>query len=66
MLEEGDLDLVVGGLTDQTPWADRVGVTRGYTDIEGADDRAIVMFVPLGENAFLSELEGFLDAEVGS
>jgi len=66
MLEEGDLDLVVGGLTDQTPWADRVGVTRGYTDIEGADDRAIVMFVPLGENAFLSELEGFLDAEVGA
>lgn len=66
MLEEGDLDLVVGGLTDQTPWIDRVGVTRGYRDIEGADDRAIVMFVPLGENAFLTELEEFLDTEVGS
>ncbi len=65
LLEEGDLDLVVGGLTDQTPWADRVGVTRGYHGIEGAEDRAIVMFVPLGENAFLTELEGFLDAEVG-
>ena len=66
MLEEDDLDLVVGGLTDQTPWADRVGVTRGYTDIEGADDRAIVMFVPLGENAFLSALERHLDEAVGS
>jgi ABC-type amino acid transport substrate-binding protein len=66
MLEEGDLDLVVGGLTDQTPWIDRVGVTRGYRDIEGADDRAIVMFVPLGENAFLTELEEFLDTELGS
>lgn len=65
MLEEGDLDLVVGGLTDQTPWVDRVGVTRGYSGIEGARDRAIVMFVPLGENAFLTELEGFLDTEVG-
>jgi len=66
MMEEGELDLVVGGLTDQTPWVDRVGVTRGYTGIEGAGDRAIVMFVPLGENAFLSDLECFLDAEVGS
>ena len=65
MLEDGDLDLVVGGLTDQTPWADRVGVTRGYRDIDGAEDRSIVMFVPLGENAFLSELEEFLDTEVG-
>lgn len=66
MLEEGDLDLVVGGLTDQTPWIDRVGVTRGYSGIEGADDRAMVMFVPLGENAFLTKLEAFLDREVGS
>ncbi|MGO2931783.1 hypothetical protein [Microbacterium sp.] len=65
-VEAGDLDLIVGGLTDQTPWVDRVGVTRGYTGIDGADDRAIVMFVPLGENAFLAELETFLDTEVGS
>lgn len=66
MLEEGELDLVVGGLTDQTPWVDRAGVTRGYTGVPGADGRSIVMLVPLGENAFLSELELFLDTEVGS
>lgn len=65
MLENDDLDLVVGGFTDQTPWLDRVGVTRGYTGIVGADERTIVMFVPLGENAFLSGLETFLDKEVG-
>lgn len=65
MVEEGDLDLVVGGFTEQTPWVDRVGVTRGYDGIEGAGDRPIVMFVPLGENAFLTELEEFLDREVG-
>lgn len=65
MLEEGELDLVLGGLTDQTPWVDRVGITRGYSGVEGAGDRALVMFVPLGENAFLTELEGFLDTEVG-
>lgn len=64
-VEEGDLDLVVGGFTDQTPWDDRVGVTRGYTGIEGSDGRVTVMFVPLGENAFLSTLEEFLDTEVG-
>lgn len=66
MVEEGDLDLVVGGLTDQTPWIDRVGVTRGYPGIDGAHGRTIVMLVPPGENAFLSDLEGFLDEEVGS
>lgn len=66
MLERGDLDLVVGGMTDQTLWVDRAGMTRGYPGIDGADGRSIVLFVPLGENAFLSELERFLDAEVGS
>lgn len=65
-LEAGDLDLAVGGFTDQTPWSDRAGVTRGYSNIPGADDRKLVFLVPLGENAFLSSLETFLDEEVGS
>ncbi|QAB18152.1 hypothetical protein Leucomu_09680 [Leucobacter muris] len=66
MLESGELDLVVGGFTEDTPWLDRAGITRGYRAIEGADGRSIVFLVPLGENAFLSELEAFLDEEVGS
>ncbi len=66
MLESGDLDLVAGGMTDQTLWVDRAGVTRGYPGIEGADGRSLVMLVPLGENAFLSALERYLDEEVGS
>lgn len=66
MLERGDLDLVAGGITDQTPWLDKAGVSRGYTHIDGADGRTLVMLVPLGENAFLSELERYLDEEVGS
>ena len=65
LLEEGDLDLVVGGFTDQTPWSDRAGVTRGYTGVPGAEGRPIVMLVPMGENAMLAGLESFLDAEVG-
>ena len=64
-LEAGDLDLIAGGITPDTPWIDRAGVTRGYRGIEGADGRELVMLVPLGENAFLSTLETFLDEEVG-
>ncbi|KJQ53346.1 transporter substrate-binding domain-containing protein [Microbacterium sp. SA39] len=65
MLEAGDLDLIAGGITADTPWVERAGVSRGYPGIEGADGREIVMLVPLGENAFLSTLETFLDEEVG-
>lgn len=65
MLEAGDLDLIAGGITADTPWLEKAGVSRGYTGIEGADGREIVMLVPLGENAFLSSLERFLDEEVG-
>ncbi|WP_200838603.1 MULTISPECIES: hypothetical protein [Microbacterium] len=65
MLETGDLDLVAGGLTPDTPWIDKAGVTRGYPGIEGAGDRELVMLVPLGENAFLTALETYLDEEVG-
>lgn len=64
-LEAGDLDLIAGGITPDTPWIDRAGVTRGYRGIEGADGRELVMLVPLGENAFLSTLDTFLDEEVG-
>lgn len=60
-LESGDLDLVVGGMTDQTPWTDRAGVTRGYPGIEGAAGRSLVLLVPLGENRLLSTLEEFVD-----
>ncbi|MRG60650.1 hypothetical protein GE115_12340 [Agromyces sp. CFH 90414] len=64
-LEEGELDLVVGGITDETPWLDRAGVSRGYPEMPGANGRTIVMLVPLGENRFLSTLETFLDEELG-
>ena len=61
MLESGELDIVVGGMTDETPWTDRSGVTRGYPNIDGSGGRSIVMLVPLGENRLLASLEEFLD-----
>jgi len=65
LLERGRIDLAVGGFTDQTPWVDRVGVTRGYPGVPGAEGRSIVMLVPLGENRLLSALESHLDEEAG-
>jgi ABC-type amino acid transport substrate-binding protein len=61
-LEEGSLDLVAGGITDETPWTDDAGVTRPYREVTDARGRThrLVMLVPLGENAFLSALETFL------
>lgn len=62
LLEAGDIDLAIGGFTDQTPWADRAGVSRGYS-LGGGPERQTVFLVPLGENRFLSELETYLDHE---
>lgn len=63
-LESGVLDLAVGGMTDQTPWGDRVSVTRGFTGIPGAEGAPVVVLLPLGENATQSALEAYLDEEL--
>lgn len=64
LLEDGDLDLAIGGMTDASPWADRVSLTRGYKGIPGAADSAVVVAMPLGENGLQSALEEYLDREV--
>jgi ABC-type amino acid transport substrate-binding protein len=61
-LESGRLDLVVGGITDETPWIDKAGVTRPFTEVtdsQGTTHR-LVMLTPMGENAFIGALERFL------
>ena len=66
-LERGEIDVVVGGFLDDTPWTDRGAVTRPYT--ERRTDRGTekhVMIVRMGENALLTELETFLHEEAGS
>ena len=50
-------------MTDQTPWAVKVGVSRAFPGLS-PDGTPIVLLVPLGENGFLSALEAFLDEEV--
>jgi len=67
-LESGDLDVVAGGLTDETPWTDKAGMTRPYGEVTLADGSTakVVMLVPLGENAFVSRLETFLTDEAAT
>ncbi len=61
-LERGELDLVIGGLTARSPWSEKVALTYRYTETTGpeGEKELHVMAAPLGENAFLVELEGFL------
>lgn len=53
-LERGELDIVVGGLLDSTPWEQRVGLTRPYDESQG---RRHVLAVRRGENRWLLELD---------
>lgn len=66
-LEDGTLDLVAAGLTEETPWTEQAGMTRPYAEAVLEDGRShkLVMLVPIGENAFLTELETFLAAYTG-
>jgi ABC-type amino acid transport substrate-binding protein len=61
-LELGELDLVVAGLTKKTPWSKHAAVTRPYAEAPGPEGKPEphVMAAPLGENAFLVELERYL------
>ena len=61
-LERGDLDLVVGGLTADTPWTEHAAISKPYAEAtDPAGDRIeLVLAAPPGENAFLLRLERFL------
>lgn len=52
-----ELDLVIGGLTTDSPYATEVGFTRPYTSSAEGDH---VFAAPPGENGWLATLEGFL------
>lgn len=57
-LEKRELDMVIAGLTDKTPWKNKkIGLTR-YYHIKGKEKH--VMAVKQGENRFQVELEEYL------
>jgi len=62
LLAEQELDVVVGGLTDQSPWESDAAITTSYAEsqgIAGSTDKH-VMATQMGENAFMTSLEEFL------
>ncbi len=68
-LHRGELDVVVGGLTEKSPWVTQAALTRPYvvlTSPEGSPEPH-VLAARMGENALLVALERFLlehEAEV--
>lgn len=60
-LEKHELDVVIGGLTADSPWKTRVALTRPYLRKPGQGKAGEhVMAVMRGENDFLVRLESFL------
>lgn len=57
-LHERKLDIVIGGLTAESPWKTEVAFTRPY---EGGDEPRHVLAVAPGENAWLLRVERYLE-----
>ena len=62
-LEHFELDIVVGGFTDDNPWAPKLGMTRPY--LEAGGKRHVVALAP-GENRLLLEFERTLRAQAAA
>ena len=58
-LKEGQLEVLIGGLDDSTPWAPEVALSQPFITV---GDKRHVMAVRQGENRWLLELDRFLQA----
>lgn len=61
-IAEDELDIVIGGLTDASPWSSQMALTRPYATV---DEENMVMGLRLGENALMVALERHLAEEHG-
>ncbi|WJY93270.1 Membrane-bound lytic murein transglycosylase F [Corynebacterium faecale] len=61
-IKEGEVDVIIGGLTDSSPWSSHMALTRPYAEVDG---EKMVMGARLGENQFLVELERHLAEDAG-
>jgi polar amino acid transport system substrate-binding protein len=61
-LERGELQVVIGGFTSDTPWTEKAAITKPYAETKDPEGKRkkLVMAAPMGENAFLLALEKFL------
>lgn len=64
-LDEGRLDVVMGGLRSDSPWASHAAFTRPHAHSVGPDGEVeeLVFALRLGENALLTNVERFLITE---
>lgn len=62
LIAEKELDVVIGGLTSQSPWSSDAALTTSYAESLGVDGNTAqqVMAIQMGENAFMTSLERFL------
>lgn len=62
LLDEGELDIVIGGLSSDLPWQQHAAFTRPYAESPRPDGstRKMVFATRLGENALLGNLERYL------
>jgi ABC-type amino acid transport substrate-binding protein len=66
-LHRGELDVVVGGLTEKSPWSSQAALTRPYVVVTSptGSPEPHVMAARMGENALLVALERFLGEREG-
>lgn len=66
-VERGELDVMIGGLRQDTPWEKHAALTQPYAETEDARGKkhTHVMLAPRGENAFLLKLDAFLKEAQG-
>ncbi len=66
-LHDGDLDVLIGGLEDSSPWKDEIALTRPYRTVRADDgeEHKLVMAVRPGENALQVALERHLAEQEG-
>lgn len=66
-IKEGELDIVIGGLTTSAPWSSQMAMTRSYAAVDSEDGQTenMVMAVPMGENELMVALERYLAQEHG-
>tara|TARA_R110000782_G_scaffold19140_3_gene52199 strand:- start:818 stop:1276 length:459 start_codon:yes stop_codon:yes gene_type:complete len=61
-VEDGRVDVVIGGIAESDPWSSRVAFSRPYEQKTDARGRALrmVLGVRHGENAFLLRIDRFI------
>lgn len=60
LLKKYELDIVIGGLTESSPYKKNVALTRPYLETGQKKENRHVIAVPKGENRLLVALEKFL------